>query len=139
MEQESSNHQLLTSWKEIALHLGKGVRTVQRWERELGLPVRRPSQSRHIVMAITSELDEWILRLEQPSSKPCCSSQQELEIARQIIADLKKENARLEMELKSALGMGISNVIAMNGAVAAGDSSAGITVRKNVEPDGNAA
>jgi hypothetical protein len=32
---------LLSSWKDIAKYTGKGVRTVQRWERE-GLPVRRP-------------------------------------------------------------------------------------------------
>jgi hypothetical protein len=33
---------VLSSWKEIARHFGKGVRTVQRWERELGLPIHRP-------------------------------------------------------------------------------------------------
>jgi hypothetical protein len=27
--------QVLNSWKEIAHHLGRGVRTVQRWEQEL--------------------------------------------------------------------------------------------------------
>lgn len=31
----------LNSWKEIATFLGRGVRTVQRWERELQLPVHR--------------------------------------------------------------------------------------------------
>lgn len=31
----------LTSWRDIARYLGKGVRTVQRWEIESGLPVRR--------------------------------------------------------------------------------------------------
>ena len=31
----------LDSWKEIAAYLGRGVRTVQRWEREEGLPVHR--------------------------------------------------------------------------------------------------
>ena len=31
----------LNGWKEIAAFLGKGVRTVQRWEREQGLPVHR--------------------------------------------------------------------------------------------------
>lgn len=52
---------LLTSWKEIATHLGKSVRTVQRWERELGLPVRRPAQHRNgIVLADPAELDAWL-------------------------------------------------------------------------------
>ena len=30
---------VFSSWKEIAAYLGKGVRTVQRWEAVLGLPV----------------------------------------------------------------------------------------------------
>ncbi len=54
------NSQLLTSWKEIAQHLGKSVRTVQRWERELGLPVRRPKNgSASIVLADRDELTAW--------------------------------------------------------------------------------
>ena len=53
--------ELLNSWKEIAAYLHRGVRTVQRWESELGLPVRRPrGRSRSAVMAMRSELDEWI-------------------------------------------------------------------------------
>lgn len=54
--------QVLTSWKEIAAYLGKGVRTVQRWEAEMGLPVRRPGPERHIVIAFPAELDEWLRR-----------------------------------------------------------------------------
>jgi len=50
----------LTSWKEIAAYLGKGVRTVQRWEQRLGLPVRRPSPDSHIIFALPSELDAWV-------------------------------------------------------------------------------
>jgi hypothetical protein len=51
----------LSSWKEIAQYFGRGVRTVQRWEAMLGLPVRRPhGRSRSAVMAITDELDEWL-------------------------------------------------------------------------------
>ena len=32
---------MLTTWNEVASYLGKGVRTVQRWEANLSLPVRR--------------------------------------------------------------------------------------------------
>jgi CheY-like chemotaxis protein len=53
----------LNSWKEIAQYLGRGVRTVQRWEAELGMPVRRPrGKSRSAVIAVMSELDEWLAR-----------------------------------------------------------------------------
>lgn len=52
---------LLTSWKEIAMYLGKGVRTVQRWEQQFGLPVRRPNEKvKGIVHATTDELDAWL-------------------------------------------------------------------------------
>ena len=52
---------VLNSWKEIALYLGRGVRTVQRYERDLGLPVRRPhGKSRTSVIAIPDELDAWV-------------------------------------------------------------------------------
>lgn len=54
---------ILNSWKEIAAHLGRGVRTVQRWEQELGLPIRRPrGKSRSAVLALVADLDEWLLR-----------------------------------------------------------------------------
>jgi hypothetical protein len=48
----------LNGWKEIAAYFGKGVRTVQRWEVELNLPVRR-APGTEIVYAFTAELDAW--------------------------------------------------------------------------------
>ncbi len=53
---------ILSSWKEIAAYLGKGVRTVQRWEHEFGLPIRRPSPDRSVIIADCDELDSWIKR-----------------------------------------------------------------------------
>jgi len=51
----------LSGWKEIANYLGKGVRTVQRYERELALPVRRPAgKSTGSVVATKAELDGWV-------------------------------------------------------------------------------
>ncbi len=50
----------LNCWKEIAAYLGCGVRTAQRWEGNLGLPVRRPNSSEYrIVVAFEDELDTW--------------------------------------------------------------------------------
>ncbi|NOT28126.1 MAG: hypothetical protein HOP16_18750 [Acidobacteria bacterium] len=50
----------LDGWKEIAGYLGRTVRTVQRWERTEGLPIRR---HRHAdlasVYADPTELDRW--------------------------------------------------------------------------------
>lgn len=50
----------LGSWKEIASYLGRTVRTVQRWERNEGLPVRRLNhRKRGSVVASREELDRW--------------------------------------------------------------------------------
>ncbi len=52
---------VLNSWKEIANYVGRGVRTVQRWERDLGMPVRRPrGKSRSAVIAMSDEIDAWL-------------------------------------------------------------------------------
>jgi hypothetical protein len=52
---------VLSGWKDVASYLGQGVRTVQRYERELRLPVRRPAgRARGSVIAIPRELDQWI-------------------------------------------------------------------------------
>ena len=50
----------LDSWKEIAAYLGRGVRTVQRWEREEALPVHRLThEKRGNVYARREELAAW--------------------------------------------------------------------------------
>jgi hypothetical protein len=55
----------LSGWKEIAAHFGKSVRTVQRWEAELGLPVHRIGTGRgDTIYAVTDELDSWRQRME---------------------------------------------------------------------------
>jgi Tol biopolymer transport system component len=50
----------LDSWKAIAAYLGRGVRTVQRWEREEGLPVHRHlHDKRGSIYARKEELAAW--------------------------------------------------------------------------------
>ena len=50
----------LDSWKEIAAYLRRGARTVQRWEREQGLPVHRLAHGKQgQVFAYKSDLDAW--------------------------------------------------------------------------------
>ncbi len=65
----------LDSWKEIASHLGRSTRTVQRWEKEEGLPVYRrespddaekPNQRQ--VFAYKSEIDSWWRRFAGESA-----------------------------------------------------------------------
>jgi serine/threonine-protein kinase len=51
----------LDSWKAIASHLRRDVRTVMRWERVRGLPVHRvPGGGKPGVYALKSELEAWL-------------------------------------------------------------------------------
>ena len=60
-KQNAAQLEIVSGWKDIANYLGKGVRTVQRYERELGLPVRRPSgKPMGSVIATKAELDGWV-------------------------------------------------------------------------------
>jgi phage terminase Nu1 subunit (DNA packaging protein) len=54
---------MLSSWKEIAQFFGKGVRTVQRWEKTLDLPIHRPPGApSNVVLARESDLEAWMHR-----------------------------------------------------------------------------
>ncbi|MEZ5284795.1 MAG: hypothetical protein R2712_08310 [Vicinamibacterales bacterium] len=51
----------LDSWKEIAAYLQRDVRTLQRWEKTAGLPVRRLQKpGLRAVYAYTADLDAWM-------------------------------------------------------------------------------
>ena len=67
----------LETWGEIAAYLGREIRTVQRWEKTMGLPVRRlvggPEKSR--VFAFKHELDVWWREHEAPSNTPDSSEE----------------------------------------------------------------
>ena len=54
-------NEIFTSWKEIASYMHKGVRTVQRWEAQFGLPIRRPvEKAKGVVQATREDLDRWL-------------------------------------------------------------------------------
>ena len=56
-----ANNATLQGWKEIALELDRSVRTVQRWERKLGLPVHKLGNSiGSPVFAFKDELHSWL-------------------------------------------------------------------------------
>lgn len=59
----------LNGWKDIAGYLGKSVRSVQRWEATLGLPVHRiRTEDGQIVYALTDEVDAWRRQLDHTPS-----------------------------------------------------------------------
>lgn len=60
---------VLKSWKDISAYLKVGISTAQRWERNHGLPVRRPSsKSGTAVVAFSNEIDWWLKT--GPTRKP---------------------------------------------------------------------
>jgi hypothetical protein len=57
---EIPSERRLDSWKEIGLYLHRDVTTVQRWEKQEGMPVHRHlHHKRGSVYALSSELDAW--------------------------------------------------------------------------------
>lgn len=91
---------VLTSWKEIAQYLGKGVRTVQRWEAEFGLPVRRAQSSEHsAVLAIPEELDYWLLTNAKTLTDVPTAWPNEADLRAELIR-LRAENAALRKWLR---------------------------------------
>lgn len=54
----------LETWGEIASHLGVEVRTAQRWEKRMQLPVRRLDGGQ-AVYAFTDDLDRWLAERER--------------------------------------------------------------------------
>ena len=64
-EIEAPPADVLDSWTEIAVYLKREVRTVQRWEKNLGLPVRQLSRDNQgAVFAYRSEIDAWVRERE---------------------------------------------------------------------------
>jgi hypothetical protein len=89
---------ILTSWKEIAQYMGKGVRTVQRWEECFGLPVRRlNTNSHHAVLAVPEEIDAWVRIKTEIQTKGMSGS--EAERLRNRIVELEEQNRFLRRRL----------------------------------------
>ena len=70
------NGDRLDGWKEIAAYLNRSVRSAQRWNQELGLPVHRvQGRKGNIVYALRSEIDEWLLAIETPADDDALSEE----------------------------------------------------------------
>jgi len=95
----AGSEEILNSWKEIAAYLGRGQRTVQRWERELGLPAHRPrGKERSAVFAIRSEVDQWLA--STPVSLLSRGTGATAEMLQARLLKLQKETKRVEAEIQ---------------------------------------
>jgi hypothetical protein len=88
------------------------VRTVQRWEHELGLPVHRPrGKQRSAVLAVPEELDKWIQRTPARTLENAISNH--VELARHLrdqsqVADAANERARLRSQSGALLRQAVA-------------------------------
>jgi hypothetical protein len=115
----------LTGWKDIASYLGKGVRTVQRYEGELGLPVRRPAgKPRGSVVATKAELDAWVaaspirevLHLAKPGTDMRIGfATHALRSGISEMRRLRDETSALEAELRESLQVLRESVLGITG------------------------
>lgn len=77
----------LESWKEIADYLRTSVKTVQRWEKREGLPVRRhPHSKQDTVYAFQHEIDVWRVARSRGSPRTHISWESEIDSVRNEIA-----------------------------------------------------
>ena len=114
-KKEAQPRQFLSGWKEIAKYLRKGVRTVQRYEYQFGLPVRRPAdKSGGSVVATKPELDAWVLASPMREAFHLTTrqnkAQHDLSVAaiRNGITQMQRlsdQMASLQSEVKTAVGL----------------------------------
>jgi hypothetical protein len=110
-EVPSADGGVISGWKDIATYLQKGVRTVQRYERQMGLPVRRPAgKSAGSVMATKAELDSWLVA--SPIREAFRMHQAPVDIATPLrefrwqlkeLRRLREDTAELRVGLKTTL------------------------------------
>jgi hypothetical protein len=73
--EEATHRKILNGWKQISNHLDRGVRTAQRWEVLLGMPVHRPAlKDRSAVVAFSDELESWLSRTPTEARNECVAT-----------------------------------------------------------------
>ena len=116
----------LDSWKAISSYLDRGVRTVQRWHADYGMPVRRVNGSSSAVFAFKSELDYWLRSRSTPgivtmperqdrhelpiSAREQAESTQYFEVAEALEKQLTEENVSETLhQYRRAINADVSN------------------------------
>ena len=107
--QTAAQGEVFSGWKDVANYLGKSVRTVQRYERGLGLPIRRPSAKATLaVIATKAELDAWIsaspLRRNEVTANNS-GMQKEFRTHVKELRQLRHETAQLRQAVNASLAL----------------------------------
>jgi phage terminase Nu1 subunit (DNA packaging protein) len=104
-----SSQAVLNSWKEIAEYVGRGVRTLQRWEQFYSFPVHRPAGNhKSAVFAVPTEVDEWLrtrpMHVQNENNRNAGANeelQSELATLKTLVKDLTTRMERAEHELQA--------------------------------------
>ena len=116
--------QFFSGWKDIAGYLGKGVRTVQRYEIELGLPVRRPAgKSWGSVVATRAELDAWVsaspireaFHLTRITAGPVTSTAEDIKNGVLEMRNLRNQMVGLRTELRHSVQLLKEGILSLHG------------------------
>jgi hypothetical protein len=135
--------QFLSGWKEIGNYLGKGVRTVQRYERELGLPVRRPAgKPTGSVVATKAELDAWVaaspirepFQLTRPQTNVSSATTQSIRDGLVEMARLREQMLGLRNDLRASLEILHQSLYGLQGDLKEGRSPERSCQVRVVEP-----
>jgi AAA ATPase domain len=95
----------LESWKEIADYLRTSVRTVQRWEKGEGLPVRRHPHSRQdTVYAFQHEIDGWRVARSRGSPSAPVSWESNIDALRDEIASERLPSFDISLQAERIVG-----------------------------------
>jgi hypothetical protein len=92
---------VLSGWNGIARYLGKGIRTIQRWERQFDLPVRRTHEGpKSTVLALPAEIDAWVRAREFHVRKEASRKSERL-LLLESLRELRAENQKLRRQLEA--------------------------------------
>ena len=109
---KAARPEFLSGWKEISHYLGMGVRTVQRYERHAGLPVRRPAgKPAGSVVATKAELDAWVsaspireaFQLKTETSRPSRLTLDTIHRSVAVMSSLREQMLELRGELHTSV------------------------------------
>jgi PAS domain S-box-containing protein len=95
--------EILRSWKEIASYAGASVRTLQRWEREFHLPIRRIATKKGaVVFAFRSDLDTWFRARTQTAEVTVQDEHFRMMFMNSPLPSVVVDNARKILDLNDA-------------------------------------
>jgi Tfp pilus assembly protein PilF len=87
----------LQGWKDIAAYLARDERTVKRWEKQRGLPVRRiPGGGRANVYILVPEIDAWLAATKSSEQTPDTEETSALELFSQPARIYREERSSAE-------------------------------------------